>query len=743
MLIRIFDRLSIRVKLWLIMLVAFLGMMVVTLFGFHIYKATLISEKVDKVQATVRIVTELLQYYETEVKSGHLTQAAATAQAKRMIEKMSYEKEGYFWIIDTQGNAISHPYVQELVGKNVVSLQSADGKKIVQGFLDAFQQDSSASKGKLLTYQWKNPQDSTPREKMSYGAKFQPWNWIVISGFYVDQIEQSFWDNAIPMGVTIILTMLILIVTGIFLFKNIVSAIDLILHHLNRIADGQYDEEIIIPSSKTELCSVLQALKKTQEELKQYIHALEESLKQNEIMKITLDNVTTCVMISDAEHKIIYLNQAATKMWSDNEAIIREQMPHFSAANLLGSSIDDNHKNPQYQRELLNKLTGVYRSELRLGELYMRFSAIPIFDYEQKRIGTAIEWFNDTKQHMIQQEIDSAVGAALTGDFSRKVNITQIEGVNHSIGEGINRLLDNTGRVVQAIAQMMENIAEGDLRHRIEHAFEGVFQQIVDDVNKTTDRLSNLIANIKDSANLIRFASSEISSGNVSLSERTEKSGYSIIQTGQNILNLKNVLEKNASSAKEANIMVSQTSEVAHQGENVMKQVIETMHYIRESSNKIEEIIHVIDGIAFQTNILALNAAVEAARAGEQGKGFAVVASEVRSLAQRSASASKEIRTLIMNSVSRIEQGADLVEKAGLTMNDIMRSVTDVTKIMDEINQTSHAQMDDIVAVNHAIHDIDHVTQQNTALVEEVAAASETLQEQALQLVREVENFKL
>ncbi len=735
-----FERVSIRAKLWLIMLVAFVGMMVVTLFGFHIYKSTLISEKIDKIQAAVRIVTSVLDYYNHEVSVGHLTKDAAQERARTMIEKIAYEKEGYFWVVNNSGIVISHPYATQLVGTNAMDLRSTDGKKIVQEILSDLKQNEA---GKIISYQWQNPKENTPREKLSYAQAFAPWGWVVVSGVYIDHIEHSFWTNAMPMGITITLTMFILVLTGFFLFKSITSNIDLILHYLNNIANGKYDEDLDIPRGKTEMRAVLLALKKTQEELRQYISALQESLKQTEIMKITLDNVTTCVMISDPAHKIVYLNKAATSMWAKNEHMIKKQMPNFSAKDLLGSSIDDNHKNPKHQHELLEKLQSVYRSELRLGGLYMRFSAIPIFDYDNQRIGTAIEWFDDTKQYLIQNEIDNAVGAAITGDFSQKVNIGQIEGVNHSIGEGINRLLDNTGRVVASIAEMMESIADGDLRHRIEHSFEGVFQQIVDDVNLTTDRLSTLIANIKESANLIRFASSEISSGNISLSERTEKSGYSIIQTGQNILNLKNMLEKNASSAKEANAMVSQTSNVAHQGEHVMQQVIETMRYIRESSQKIEEIIHVIDGIAFQTNILALNAAVEAARAGEQGKGFAVVASEVRSLAQRSASASKEIRTLIMNSVSRIEEGASLVETAGSTMNDIMNSVNAVTTIMDAINQASHEQMDDIIAVNHAISDIDNVTQQNTALVEEVAAASETLQEQAMQLVRVISNFKL
>ncbi len=742
MMLHLFDQLSIRAKLYWMIIMALLGMIIVTLVGFNLYRESLILEKTRQVKASVRIATNLMSYYDAQIRGGGGgTKSVAQMRVKQILEQTQYDTDGYFWIIDTNGQVISHPYAKQFVGKNVFDQKSTDGKLFIQTLLSTLRTTSQTEQ--LITYTWQNPQDSQPREKMSYAQIFVPWGWIIVSGFYTDQIEQSFWNNIFPTALVIFLTMLGLVLAGRVLFKNILESIDLILYYLNQLADGRCDQFIEILHPKTEMGCVLRALKKTQEELRQYISALKESLNQNEIMKMTLDNVTTAVMISDPDNKIIYVNNAAQKMWVDNEKMIQQQIPSFSAANLLGSSIDDNHKNPKYQHDLLEKLQNVHRSQLRLGELHMRFAAIPIFDYENKRVGTAIEWFNDTKQYLIQQEINKVVTAAISGDFSQKVTLGHAEGIHHSVVTGMNRLLDNTGQVVMSIAQMMKKITEGDLRHRIDNHFEGIFQQIVEDVNKTTDQLALIISNIKDSSNLIHSACAEISEGNIALSQRTEKSADSVIQTVQNTVTLKTVLERNASSAKEANMMVTQTASVALQGQKVMHDVVEKMGYIHDSSKKIEEIIRVIDGIAFQTNILALNAAVEAARAGDQGKGFAVVANEVRHLAQRSASASKEIRELIMHSVSRIEEGAMLVEKAGSTMNNIMDSVNGVTHMMDEINRASHEQMKEITSVNHAIHEIDQITQQNTALVEEVAAASEMLQEQATQLVKVVENFKL
>jgi methyl-accepting chemotaxis protein len=256
-------------------------------------------------------------------------------------------------------------------------------------------------------------------------------------------------------------------------------------------------------------------------------------------------------------------------------------------------------------------------------------------------------------------------------------------------------------------------------------------------------RLAQTIGEIRHSAETIATASSEIASGNMDLSARTESQASSLEETAASMEELTSTVNQNADNAVQANQLVQSASEVAERGGKVVSQVVQTMETINASATRIVDIISVIDGIAFQTNILALNAAVEAARAGEQGRGFAVVASEVRNLAQRSAAAAKEIKELINASVDSIGAGSALVAEAGTTMEQVVVSVSRVTQIMSSITEASSEQSTGIGHVNMAITEMDSVTQQNAALVEQAAAAAGSMQEQAAMLASLVARFKL
>ncbi|HSH72568.1 MAG TPA: methyl-accepting chemotaxis protein, partial [Methylophilaceae bacterium] len=284
----------------------------------------------------------------------------------------------------------------------------------------------------------------------------------------------------------------------------------------------------------------------------------------------------------------------------------------------------------------------------------------------------------------------------------------------------------------------------GDLIQRI--PMDGKEDQIAalcEGVNSLIDKMADVIMHVREAGETINTAATEISTGNNDLSSRTEQQASSLEETASSMEELASTVKQNAENAKQANQLAGAASSVAVKGGNVVQQVITTMSDINSSSRKIEDIISVIDGIAFQTNILALNAAVEAARAGEQGRGFAVVAAEVRNLAQRSAGAAKEIKQLIADSVSKVQDGSKLVEDAGKTMEEIVSSVQRVTDIMGEITAASVEQSTGIDQVNNAITQMDEVTQQNAALVEEAAAASESLVEQAVNLLESVSNYRL
>ncbi|MEY8879692.1 MAG: methyl-accepting chemotaxis protein, partial [Leptothrix sp. (in: b-proteobacteria)] len=285
-------------------------------------------------------------------------------------------------------------------------------------------------------------------------------------------------------------------------------------------------------------------------------------------------------------------------------------------------------------------------------------------------------------------------------------------------------------------------VAAGDLSSRI-HLQPGDTGSLMAQLKAMRDSLVQVVGSVRHNADSVATASAEIAQGNNDLSQRTEEQASALEETAASMEQLGSTVRQNADNAKQANQLATGASDVAVKGGEVVGQVVETMRGITVSSKKIADIIGVIDGIAFQTNILALNAAVEAARAGEQGRGFAVVATEVRNLAQRSANAAKEIKSLINASVEQVERGSSLVDNAGATMQEIVRAISRVSDIMGEINSASAEQTSGVLQIGEAVSQMDQATQQNAALVEESAAAAESLRSQAAQLVQVVSVFKL
>jgi len=463
------------------------------------------------------------------------------------------------------------------------------------------------------------------------------------------------------------------------------------------ISSGQYNNEIST-SGADEVAQVLRALDDMQAKLRAQIETERAQAEENARVRAALDNVSSNVIVADGNFKIIYSNPAARSMLNEAEADIRKDLPQFSAASLMGSQIDVLSKNPSADRRLYQDLRGTNTSEVTLGRRTFRVVANPVNDSQGNRAGTVFEWTDRTQEVGVESEMQSMLSAVLAGDLERRIAVEGKQGFFKSMSEGVNHLADN---------------------------------------------MADVVRRVKSAASEVYRGAEEISQGNANLSQRTEEQSSSLEETASSMEEMTSTVKQNADNAGQANQLATAARDQAEKGGSVVSQAVKAMADINDASRRIADIIGVIDEIAFQTNLLALNAAVEAARAGEQGRGFAVVASEVRNLAGRSATAAKEIKELIQDSVKKVSDGSALVTQSGQTLEQIVASVKKVSDIVAEIAAASREQSSGIEQVNRAVMQMDELTQQNAALVEQATASSQAMADQARELNEMMSRYRV
>ncbi|WP_374502192.1 methyl-accepting chemotaxis protein [Pseudoxanthomonas sp.] len=513
--------------------------------------------------------------------------------------------------------------------------------------------------------------------------------------------QAGYSTNIKAIGLLVVVAMLLAIAAAALITRSIVRPMADVMGVADAVARGQLDRQIVI-DDRSELGDLLGSMQRMQTQVKAVIAAQGEMAARHDEGRISY-------RMDDTAFPGEY-----GRMVRDTNALVAS---HIAV-------------------------------KLRLVEVMQRY-AIGDLSIDMDRLpgekAQLTQAMDATKANLsaINAEIKRLAAAAASGDFSQRGDIDKYQYDFRDMIGGLNQLMETTDGNLAELSTLLQAIARGDLTARMEGDFHGVFATMRDDANATVSQLTDIVGGIQMAALSINTAAGEIASGNSDLSRRTEQQAANLEETAASMEELTSTVRQNAESARQANQLAIGAAGVASQGGEVVGKVVTTMTDIEQSSKKIAEIISVIDGIAFQTNILALNAAVEAARAGEQGRGFAVVASEVRTLAQRSANAAKEIKDLIENSVSKVADGSALVHQAGATMGEIVASVQRVTDIMAEISAASQEQSAGIEQVNQTITQMDEATQQNAALVEEATAAARSMEEQAQALSESVAVFKL
>lgn len=463
-----------------------------------------------------------------------------------------------------------------------------------------------------------------------------------------------------------------------------------------------------------------------------------EQNEENERIRQALDISDTKLMVLNRFGNIVYSNLATEKFFKKMK---NEYGLSIQEKVIKSGKIDDLYALFR-KKTLIEKEIGYSRIQLETSGLIIESTEKEILNEKKENIGKILEWENVSEKTQNDVEIEEAISRILKGDLSQQISVQHKTGIVKKIAEGLNQLMSIREGVILETVNVMSAVSTGDLTFRVEKNYDGIFESLKKNVNLSCNKLTEIILKVRECSDGITEGSEEISKGNYDLNNRTQQQASTLEQTAASIEEMSNVVKENAFQSKKAFELSQSARKFAQEGGLVANNMVKAMGEINSSSIQIQNIIGVIDEIAFQTNLLALNAAVEAARAGEQGRGFAVVASEVRSLAQRSASSAKEIQSLISDSAQKVKEGERLVNDSKESLQHIVSATEEVNQLLTYLSESSNQQSQAIIQINTAVSHLDSMTQKNASLVEEVSASSEKMDSQVKEMQSMIGFFK-
>lgn len=468
-------------------------------------------------------------------------------------------------------------------------------------------------------------------------------------------------------------------------------------------------------------------------------------IRQKSIEVIQLQKASNTVSVgiiaTDADGKIVYHNQTFVEMLKKHKDNIKKTYKNLNIDQLLGTSID--FLQPHILDDTISSMYGQQMNRLFLNDTVFEIISHPSLNEWGGRLGSVLEVVDRSEEVFVENEIANMVESALNGHMHVRIHTEKKQGFMLQLSQLMNALMENFENVINDIGYIFSSFAKGDFTARIDNSYQGTFEKLQNDANIMAQNLSQFLMDITASSEQIYNAVAEISLGSQDLSSRTDRQSTSLKQTSSSMEHLSVTVRHNAHNADRASQLANESCQVALKGGLVVRDAVNAMHKIEESSHKIFDIINVIDEIATQTELLALNAAVEAARAGEAGKGFSVVAENVTKLANRSATALQEIKMLISDSSQHVRVGVDFVNLTGDSLSEIEKAATSVADLVKEIAKASSEQSAGIEEINLAVSAMDGMTQQNALLVQESLSTAMALQEQADHLTRIMGEFKV